>query len=43
MTALSVLQLLETARYEGAIRFQGEDVLAKTERRCRSCAAATSP
>ena len=32
VTALSVLRLLETASYEGAIRFAGEDVLAKSER-----------
>jgi microcin C transport system ATP-binding protein len=32
VTALSILQLAATARYAGAIRFQGEDVLAKTER-----------
>ncbi len=32
VTALSVLKLIETARYEGAIRFQGEDVLKKSER-----------
>ncbi len=31
VTALSVLKLIETARYEGAIHFQGENVLAKTE------------
>jgi microcin C transport system ATP-binding protein len=32
VTALSVLRLLETASYEGAIRFEGEDVLRKSER-----------
>jgi microcin C transport system ATP-binding protein len=32
VTALSVLKLLETARYEGAIRFEGADVLGKSER-----------
>ena len=31
VTALSILQLLETATYEGAIRFEGEDVLTKIE------------
>ena len=36
VTALSILKLVETARYEGAIRFQGEDVLAKTERQMQS-------
>ena len=35
VTALSVLRLLETARYEGAIRFGGEDLLRKTERQMR--------
>ena len=43
VTALSVLRLLETATYEGAIRFAGEDVLAKSERAdAKRCAAATS-
>ena len=32
VTALSVLRLVETATFEGAIRFAGEDVLAKSER-----------
>ena len=32
VTALSVLRLLETASYEGTVRFAGEDVLAKNER-----------
>ncbi len=32
VTALSVLRLIETARYEGAIRFNGEDLLQKSER-----------
>ena len=32
VTALSVLKLIEAARYEGAIRFAGEDVLNKSER-----------
>ncbi|HSN45181.1 MAG TPA: ABC transporter ATP-binding protein [Casimicrobiaceae bacterium] len=36
VTALSVLKLIETASYEGAIRFQGEDVLAKSERQMQS-------
>ena len=35
VTALSVLRLLETATYEGAIRFAGEDVLRKSERHMR--------
>ena len=35
VTALSVLRLLETARYQGAIRFNGEDVLQKSERQMR--------
>ena len=36
VTALSVLKLVETASYEGAIRFQGEDVLAKSERQMQA-------
>jgi len=32
VTALSILRLLETATYEGAIRFAGEDVLGKSMR-----------
>ncbi len=32
VTALSILKLVETATYEGAIGFQGENVLARTER-----------
>jgi microcin C transport system ATP-binding protein len=36
VTALSVLKLLETARYEGAIRFEGEDVLARSERQMQA-------
>jgi len=32
VTALSILKLVATATYEGEIRFQGENVLAKTER-----------
>jgi len=35
VTALSILRLLETARYEGAIRFEGEDLLKKSERQMR--------
>ncbi len=35
VTALSVLRLVATATYEGRIRFQGEDVLAKSEREMR--------
>ena len=35
VTALSILQLLETATYEGAIGFEGADVLAKSERAMR--------
>ncbi|HXX84808.1 MAG TPA: dipeptide ABC transporter ATP-binding protein [Casimicrobiaceae bacterium] len=35
VTALSVLRLLETATYDGAIRFDGEDLLAKSERDMR--------
>ena len=35
VTALSILQLLEIATYEGAIRFEGEDVLTKSERAMR--------
>ena len=43
VTALSILRLLETATYEGAIRFEGEDLLRKSERAdARRCAAATS-
>ncbi len=36
VTALSVLRLLETARYQGAIHFDGQDVLKKSEREMRS-------
>ena len=36
VTALSVLKLIEAARYEGAIRFAGEDVLAKSERQMQA-------
>jgi microcin C transport system ATP-binding protein len=35
VTALSILRLLETATYEGAIRFAGENLLAMTERQMR--------
>jgi len=35
VTALSVLRLLETASYEGEIRFGGENLLAKSERQMR--------
>ncbi|MCC6197424.1 MAG: ABC transporter ATP-binding protein [Burkholderiales bacterium] len=35
VTALSILRLLETAAYEGAIRFAGEDLLRKSERHMR--------
>ena len=35
VTALSILRLLETATYEGAIRFEGVDLLAKSERHMR--------
>ena len=35
VTALSVLRLIETATYEGAIRFNGEDLLKKSERQMR--------
>jgi microcin C transport system ATP-binding protein len=36
VTALSILRLLETASYEGAIRFEGEDLLRKSERQMRA-------
>ena len=35
VTALSILRLVEAASYEGAIRFEGDDVLAKSERALR--------
>ena len=35
VTALSVLRLLETATYSGVIRFEGEDLLQKSEREMR--------
>jgi microcin C transport system ATP-binding protein len=35
VTALSILKLVATATYEGTIRFQGEDVIAKSERQMR--------
>ena len=36
VTALSILKLVEAATYEGEIRFEGDDVLAKSERALRS-------
>ncbi len=36
VTALSILRLVEAASYEGAIRFEGEDVLAKSERQMQA-------
>ena len=36
VTALSVLRLVEAADYAGAIRFGGEDLLAKSERQMRA-------
>jgi ABC-type dipeptide/oligopeptide/nickel transport system ATPase component len=36
VTALSILKLIETARYEGEIRFLGENVLAKSERQMQA-------
>ena len=35
MTALSILRLLSDAQVSGAIRFDGEDLLAKSEREMR--------
>ena len=35
VTALSILRLVATATYEGAIRFEGDDVLSKSERALR--------
>ncbi len=35
VTALSILRLVEGASYEGAIRFEGENLLAKSERALR--------
>ena len=35
VTALSILRLVESATYDGAILFEGENVLAKSERRMR--------
>ena len=35
VTALSILRLVATATYEGAIRFEGEDLLKKSERHMR--------
>ena len=35
VTALSILRLVEGARYDGAIRLQGEDILQMSERRVR--------
>jgi len=35
VTALSILRLLETATYEGAIRFEGEDLLQRSDRAMR--------
>ena len=35
VTALSILRLVEAATYEGAIRFDGEDLLQKSERQMR--------
>ena len=42
VTALSILKLVATATYAGEIRFQGEDVLAKSEREMQRIVAATS-
>ena len=36
VTALSILKLVESARYEGEIRFLGENVLAKSERQMQA-------
>ena len=36
VTALSVLRLVDGARYDGAIRFDGQDVLQMSERQIRS-------
>src|SRR5256885_4038148 len=36
VTALSILKLVESATYEGAIRLQGENVLGKSEREMRA-------
>ncbi len=36
VTALSVLRLVDTASFEGEIRFEGEDLLAKPERDMRA-------
>ena len=35
VTALSILRLVDTATYEGAIRFEGEDLMKKSERHMR--------
>ena len=35
VTALSILKLVQSATYEGAIRFEGDNVLAKSERALR--------
>jgi len=35
VTALSILRLLETAKYQGTIEFEGANLLAKTEREMR--------
>jgi microcin C transport system ATP-binding protein len=35
VTALSILKLVDSAAYQGAIRLEGEDVLAKNEREMR--------
>ena len=35
VTALSILKLVATATYEGAIRFQGDNVITKSERQMR--------
>ncbi len=36
VTALSILRLVQGATYEGAIRFEGEDLLARSERQMRA-------
>ncbi len=36
VTALSILRLVATATYAGAIRFEGDDVLARSERQMRA-------
>ena len=42
VTALSILRLLRDADLTGSIRFDGDDLLSKSDKRCASFAVPTS-